>query len=267
MSGTVNIARTLFQDEAFKDQPYTEREAFMWLVMEASWKDRTKRVGTIVVDLKRGQLAASIRFMADAWKWEKSTVDRFLKRLEKRDMIGTASGTGVNVITICKYAEYQGGEADSGTAKNEKRDSSGTAAGQTRTPEVIPEVKEEAIASSSARPPQEPDRFGEFWDQYPHRNGAKKGKAPAVKAWQRAIREGPPGDIIAGAMRYAGDRQVVEGYAKDPATWLNQKGWQDEVEQHHSLSPARRGASGSGDGMVAAFAAVAARRTPAHGRC
>ena len=140
MSGTVNIARSLFLDEAFKDQPFTEREAFMWLVMEASWKDRTKRVGVVVIDLRRGQLAASMRFMADAWGWEKSTVDRFLKRLEKRDMIGTESGTGISVITIRKYNDYQGAPTASGSGENEKRDSSGTAAGQTRTPEVIPEA-------------------------------------------------------------------------------------------------------------------------------
>ncbi len=142
VNGTVNIARSLFLDEAFKDQPFTEREAFMWMVMEASWKDRTKRVGSVVVDLKRGQLAASIRFMADAWGWEKSTVDRFLKRLEKRDMIGTDSGTGLSVITIRKYNEYQGGNSSSGTGEIEERDSSGTASGQTRTPEAIPEKKE-----------------------------------------------------------------------------------------------------------------------------
>lgn len=143
MSGTVNIARSIFVDEAFKDQPYTEREAFMWLVMEASWKDRAKRIGSAVVDLKRGQLAASIRFMADAWGWEKSTVDRFLKRLEKRDMIGTDSGTGVSVVTIRKYNAYQGGTTYSGTEEKINRDSSGTAAGQTRIPEEIPEKKEE----------------------------------------------------------------------------------------------------------------------------
>lgn len=130
MSGTVNIARSLFDDEAFKDQPFTEREAFVWMIMEASWKPRAKRVGNVTVNLERGQLAASVRFMADAWKWEKSTVDRFLKRLEKRDMIGTASGTGVNVITICKYDEYQDGGGKRGTEKSEaagqQRDSSGT---------------------------------------------------------------------------------------------------------------------------------------------
>lgn len=158
MSGTVNIARSLFHDAAFKDQPFTEREAFMWMVMEASWKDREKRIDNKVVSLKRGQLAASIRFMAEAWSWEKSTVDRFLKRLKNRDMIGTDSGTGVNVITICKYSEYQGGDHDGGTDKKEKRDSSGTAAGQTRTPDEIPdERREETIVSLEKSPRRKPE--------------------------------------------------------------------------------------------------------------
>lgn len=131
MSGTVNIARTIWHDAAFKAEPFTEREAFMWMVMEASYMPREKRVGTIAVNLERGQLATSVRFMCDAWGWSKSRVDRYLKRLENRDMIGTASGTGINVITICKYDEYQNTPSTSGTGKKEKRDSSGTAAGQT----------------------------------------------------------------------------------------------------------------------------------------
>jgi hypothetical protein len=143
VSGTVNISRGIWSDTAFKDQPFTEREAFMWMVMEASWKPREKRVGSVVVNLERGQLASSIRFMADAWNWQKSTVDRFLKRLENRDMIGTASGTGVTVITICKYSEYQNAPSDSGTPKKEKagqqRDSSGT----NENKGLIPEARRE----------------------------------------------------------------------------------------------------------------------------
>lgn len=117
MSGTVNIPRDIWHDTAFKDQPLTEREAFMWLVMEASWKPREKRIGNVVVSLRRGQLVASVRFMAEAWQWQKSTVDRFLKRLEKRDIIGTASGTVVNIITICKYDEIQNAPGKNGTAQ------------------------------------------------------------------------------------------------------------------------------------------------------
>jgi hypothetical protein len=226
MSGTVNIARSLFQDDAFKTQPYTEREAFMWLVMEASWRDRTKRVGNITVELKRGQLAASIRFMAEAWQWEKSTVDRFLKRLEKRDMIGTDCGTGLNVITVCKYNDYQGGETSSGTEENEKRDSSGTAAGQTRIPDAIPDaIHKEGIA-----------HFAEFWAVYPHRDG-KRGRKPAEAKYRAAVKAGvPEQSIIAAARRYGGDSRVKAGFARDPTTWLNQAGWEDELGPQH-LSP------------------------------
>lgn len=145
MSGTVNISRCIWEDTAFKAQPFTEREAFMWLVMEASWKAREKRVGTVAVKLERGQLATSIRFMAAAWSWQKSTVDRFLKRLENRDMIGTASGTGVTVITICKYNEYQGGDRQSGTPpavkSGQQRDTSGTNEKKGLIPEVSLEEK------------------------------------------------------------------------------------------------------------------------------
>lgn len=217
MSGTVNIARALFHDDAFKDQPFTEREAFMWLVMEASWKDRTKRVGAIVLDLKRGQLAASVRFMAGAWKWEKSTVDRFLKRLEKRDMIGTDSGTGINLITIRKYNDYQGGDTYSGTAANENRDSSGTAAGQTRTPDATPDAKREANASPKksrgTRLPgdwflpvewgewalseglgreairSEADKFKDYWNARAGPNGVKLDWQATWRNWIRSAKE------------------------------------------------------------------------------
>lgn len=151
MSGTVNISRGIWSDTAFKDQPFTEREAFMWMVMEASWKPREKRVGSVVVHLERGQLASSIRFMAEAWNWQKSTVDRFLKRLENRDMIGTSSGTGVTVITVCKYNDYQNAPSESGTPSNPKsgqrRDSGGTNENKGLIPEEKPKVKSAAIAA------------------------------------------------------------------------------------------------------------------------
>ena len=62
MSGTVNIARDLFDHPAFKAAPFSEREAWLWIIMEASWKPRQKRIGHIVVEVGRGQLAASIRY-------------------------------------------------------------------------------------------------------------------------------------------------------------------------------------------------------------
>ena len=76
-----------------------------------------------------------------------------------------------------------------------------------------------------------PSRFDEFWAVYPHRGGAKKGRKASQAKYDAAVKRGVlEQDIIAGAERYGGDRGVIDGYAKDPATWLNGAGWQDEIE-------------------------------------
>jgi hypothetical protein len=121
MSGTINISRRLFDSEAFRDEPFTEREAWVWLLMEASWKDRTVRAGDYVTETKRGQLAASVRFMAKAWSWTPAKVQRYLKRVEKLKMICSKTDTGVSVLTICNYDKYQNGAKSSDTCPIQDR--------------------------------------------------------------------------------------------------------------------------------------------------
>ncbi len=87
--------------------------------------------------------------------------------------------------------------------------------------------KESAYALSK----ESPDGFDAFWQTYPHRGGAKKGRAIAERHFAAACKSGvDPAAIIAGANRYRSDRQVISGFAKDPATWLNQRCWADDVE-------------------------------------
>jgi len=105
--GVFAIDRGVFDHECFAPEPFTEREAWMWLIAEAAWKPRGRRIGRVVVSLGRGQLAASLRFMAERWQWNKDKVDRFLERLRVCDMIETAAATGITVITIRNYDTYQ----------------------------------------------------------------------------------------------------------------------------------------------------------------
>lgn len=125
-------------------------------------------------------------------------------------------------------------------------------------PEPEPEPEEDTNVSSLRDAAEEgPDFFEEFWLQYPHRGGAKKGKSDAKKSWDRAIKaKTNPSQIIQGAMRYAADAQVIRGFAKNPATWINQRCWHDEIEFEPS---SYRGGSEAGSGTVTAFASVASR--------
>lgn len=106
-AGVFAVDRGLFEHPFFADEPFTQREAWQWLIKEAAWKPRRARAGNAPIELKRGELAHSVRFMAAAWQWTAPKVQRFLVRLKTNTMIDTRTDTGVTVITICNYDKYQ----------------------------------------------------------------------------------------------------------------------------------------------------------------
>jgi len=116
----------MFDHPAFKAAPFSEREAWLWIIMEASWKPRQKRIGHIVVEVGRGQLAASIRFMAEAWGWTAAKVQRFVERLKKLEMIRVETDTGLTLLTVCNYDKFQSPAKASDTAAIQDRYTSDT---------------------------------------------------------------------------------------------------------------------------------------------
>lgn len=107
MRGLFSVDRGVFQNPLFKDEPYTEREAWIWLLSEAAYKKRDVRTKKGVAHLERGQLTHSSRFMAEKWKWKEPRVRRFLKRLKIDAAIDVVSDSAQNIITICNYDIYQ----------------------------------------------------------------------------------------------------------------------------------------------------------------
>jgi hypothetical protein len=124
------VDRRVFDHPMFAREPFTEREAWVWLIAEAAWRPCRKRTGSAIISLARGELSHSIRFMAEAWQWHRARVERFLGRLKTETMVRTRVETGVTVISICKYAEYQRvslppetlGETPNETAARQQRD-------------------------------------------------------------------------------------------------------------------------------------------------
>ena len=105
MAGYVKIGRSVFGHNMFKEEPYTEREGWIWLICGASYKTDTIRIPntSIVTEVKRGDYVASIRFLATKFKWSNSKVRRFLDRLERGKMLSTVTYTGITKITIANY--------------------------------------------------------------------------------------------------------------------------------------------------------------------
>jgi hypothetical protein len=104
---TFKMDRAVFKHRFFADEPFTEREAWVWMISAAVFADCRVRANSKPVNLKRGQLTYSIRFLAQQWQWHRSRVERFLNRLKTERMIETDRETGQIIITICNYDKYQ----------------------------------------------------------------------------------------------------------------------------------------------------------------
>ena len=108
--------------------PLSRLEAYLWLLENAAYRDTTLVAHHREVTIGRGQISHSVRFLADAWRWHRNAVQRFLVSLCKSNLIireclsgntrvsrereagttpGTATGTGYGtdriVITLCEY--------------------------------------------------------------------------------------------------------------------------------------------------------------------
>jgi DNA-binding transcriptional regulator YhcF (GntR family) len=103
--GYVRIYRRLYDNPVFKG-PW-EAAAFAFLISKAAWRPIKVRYKGREVTLQRGQLVMSVRDFARHMNRDRNWASRFLQLITNRDMIETVTETGITVITICKYEEYQ----------------------------------------------------------------------------------------------------------------------------------------------------------------
>ncbi|GMO40925.1 hypothetical protein [Bradyrhizobium sp. TM233] len=122
--GYIAVPRALLGGHpAFASEPYTELQAFLSMAGDAAWKPRRLRLRRGFVELERGQLLASSRYLAERWRWPEPRVRRFIDRLSGRrandaqndapsnaqndaliDAHPTPNGT---IITIRNYDAFQ----------------------------------------------------------------------------------------------------------------------------------------------------------------
>jgi len=111
LSNFIPLNRNIFKHELWAEKrAYSRFEAWLDLVATARFDATPGRMlaGSTIVRWNRGQLIASLRYLAQRWGWSKTKVDNFLKLLKAEGMIKTetAEGTVTTIITICNYDTY-----------------------------------------------------------------------------------------------------------------------------------------------------------------
>jgi hypothetical protein len=237
--------------------PFTKREAWCWLIENAAWKEhsRTWRKDRPPISVKRGQLIAAIRVMADEWAWSKDRVDRFVKILKNALMIDVKTETGICLITICNYDDYQltpgyskdadkdadkdaGKDADKDADKDNKNKVNKVNKGKNKdnnnTPTPQGEGVQVALIEDLPIQHKEPCWFdSKFWEIFPRKKGKKQAKEAYDAARARGISQT---DILAGARAYrreydADEREEKDRFYKYPQGWLTAERWRDFTER------------------------------------
>lgn len=116
MSGFYLMYRGWQDQPLFGNDPFDRRSAFVWLIENANFADKEIDINGKTVMVKRGQICASLRYMAKAWKWDEAKVRRFLKRAQTEKIIDAATDAGQTIITLCNYEKYQSPKKDTDAA-------------------------------------------------------------------------------------------------------------------------------------------------------
>ncbi len=226
--GWITLHRGWRENALFKGE-FSRADAWVWLIENAAWKPVRVRIKGDGFELQRGELTFSVRFMAEAWGWSKSRVDRFITDLRDEGMIETRSkigtvcdhkaGQGQSIITICNYNKYQdineGNRDNSGTT-------SGTTAGQQRDKEE-PLNKETKIYNGSHAAPKAHSQVekptgvsDQIWvDFIAHRKRKRADISQTVIAgFQREA------DKIGWTIEMALNESVVQGWQGFKASWV-----------------------------------------------
>ena len=121
MIGYIKLYRQILDRNDYYKDKFSRTHAWIDLLMLANFEDGVTFVRGIEVTVKRGQVARSIRDLAERWHWSVNTVRKFLRELERNSQICTKRDTQsdtqskisknvISLITIVNYERYQGNE-------------------------------------------------------------------------------------------------------------------------------------------------------------
>lgn len=224
MSGYTLSYRDKWQHPAFRN--LLEAGIWSWMCDTAVWKKTKIRFNGILVELERGQLATSRRFISEGFGIGEQVTRTFLENLENQGMINQRVTRWGTVITICNYDKYQLNE-NTGNPPTNPQVTHDQPTGNPNKKELNTDNKiNEDIESG----------FQEFWKLYPKdRAGSKeKAKAAYLKALTRATKE----EINGAVEKYRTSSEVTRGYAKGAAAWLNDDRWTSDYRPDREVEKA-----------------------------
>ena len=262
--GFIKLSRKFFENALWKEhRQYSRSEAWLDLIQMAGFEDSKYILNNRAIEVQRGEIVASRRFLENRWLWGSTKVTNFLDYLKKEGMINQRQTNGQTIITLCNYDTYNtrqtSDDVENKPATNQRQTRGKPPTNQNKEYKESKEGKEskEQINNlspngdipqgelefpldenfeSPVKPPGEKEKssakkekepnysFDEFWDLYDKKTGEKKKLAKKWLALTDEEREA----IMNYIPKYI-ECQPDKQFRKNPETFLNNKSWNDEL--------------------------------------
>lgn len=219
--GWIRIHRQIFDWPLYFKEKFTYTQAWLDLLLLANFKESVFVVHGVHIKVGRGQLAWSQERLASRWMWSRAKVQRYTKLLEnEHQIVQQKIHDIITLITIVNYEGFQGNDTANSTAKKDPTIQQTVQQTVQQTLHIIRNNKKEEEKNNA---------FEKFWELYPN----KKAKPKAYSIF-RSLSVLELDGISAALPKHIESEQWKKEngkYIPYPATWLNQRRWEDKMDE------------------------------------
>lgn len=113
MEGYVKLHRKILENKYWLEpRKKSKFEAWIYLLLRASYKDREIIFGNVDLSLKAGEFITSQLKLAEEWGWNRETVVKYLGRLKADNQVDYKTNNKFTVVSICNWNSYQNGDKE-----------------------------------------------------------------------------------------------------------------------------------------------------------
>ncbi len=107
--GFIPLRRSFFSHPLWEERrAYSRAEAWLDMIATAAFQETKKLVAGALIEVPRGGIVASERFLSDRWMWSRTKVRAFLDLLRTEEMVTTSGEktTGCTIVLLCNYEQF-----------------------------------------------------------------------------------------------------------------------------------------------------------------
>lgn len=105
--GYIKLSRGYFDDPLWNEaRVYSKAEAWLDLIQQARFEASTELIAGKVIEIQRGEMPASRRYLEVRWKWGSSKVTTYMKMLTQMGRINQRQTNGQTVYRLLNYGVY-----------------------------------------------------------------------------------------------------------------------------------------------------------------